>query len=103
MMASNSNDNDGEKADDSGKGFAAAAKCDFKRQTRPPKDQFKKLLEATCLHYPYHIKHKLKDCTIIKKFMTSGAPSKGSKPGGDPRGKSATPILGEAEVMTIFG
>jgi hypothetical protein len=39
---------------------------------------------------------------MMKKFMTSGAFSKGRKPGGDPSGKSAAPIPGEAEVMTIF-
>jgi hypothetical protein len=38
----------------------------------------------------------------MKKFMTSGAFSKGRKPGGDPSGKSEAPIPGEAEVMTIF-
>jgi hypothetical protein len=42
------------------------------------------------------------DCTLMKKFMTSGAFIKDRKPGGDPGGKSATPISTEAEVMTIF-
>jgi hypothetical protein len=78
------------------------AKSNFKRQTQLPKDHFKKLLEATCLHHSYPVKHKLKDCTLMKKFMTSGALSKDRKPGGDPGRKSAAPILGEAEVMTIF-
>jgi hypothetical protein len=39
----------------------------------------------------------------MKKFMMSGSPSIGSKLGGDPGRKSATPIPREAEVMTIFG
>jgi hypothetical protein len=39
----------------------------------------------------------------MKEFMTLGSPSRGSKLGGDPGGKSAAPIPGEAEVMTIFG
>jgi hypothetical protein len=39
---------------------------------------------------------------MMKKFMMSGAFSKGKKPGGDSGWKSAVPILGEAEVMTIF-
>jgi hypothetical protein len=39
---------------------------------------------------------------MMKNFMTSGAFSKGRKPGGDLGGKSVTPILGETEVMTIF-
>jgi hypothetical protein len=40
---------------------------------------------------------------MIKKFMTSGTFSRGSKLGGDLGGKSAAPIVGKVEVMTIFG
>jgi hypothetical protein len=69
---------------------------------RPPKNHFKKLLEVTCLHHSYPVKHKLKDCTLMKKFMTSGAFSKDRKPRGDLGGKSAAPILGEAEVTKMF-
>jgi hypothetical protein len=50
-----SNDNSGEEADSSDKGFIVAAKRDFKRQTRPPKDHFKKLLEATYPRHPYPV------------------------------------------------
>jgi hypothetical protein len=39
---------------------------------------------------------------MMKNFMTSGAFSKDRMSGGDPGGKSMTPISGEAEVMTIF-
>jgi hypothetical protein len=39
---------------------------------------------------------------MTKRFMTSGAFSKGRKPGEDPGGKSVAPIPEEAEVMTIF-
>jgi hypothetical protein len=39
---------------------------------------------------------------MMKKFMTSGTFSKGGKPGGDPREKSAAPIPEEVEVMIIF-
>jgi hypothetical protein len=42
------------------------------------------------------------DCTTMKKFLMSGAFSKGRKPGEDPGGKSATPIPREVEVMIIF-
>jgi hypothetical protein len=71
-------------------------------QTKVLTTWFLRLPNVTCLHHSYPVKHKLKDCTMMKKFMTSGAFSKGSKPGGDPRGKNATPISREAEVMTIF-
>jgi hypothetical protein len=68
----------------------------------PQKDVFKKLLEVSCPHYSYPVKNKLKDCTMMKKFMTSGAFSKGRKLGGEPGGKSVVLILGEVEVMAIF-
>jgi hypothetical protein len=101
MMASNGHDDD--EADDSCKGFAAASEHDFKRQTRLPMDHFEKLLAASYPHHPYPVKHKLKDCTMMKIFMTSGTPSKGDKLGGEKGGKSVAPIPREAEVMTIFG
>jgi hypothetical protein len=86
------NDGRDEGVGDSGEECVVATGHDFKCQTRSPKDHFEKLLKATYLHHSYPIKHKLKDCTIMKKFMTSGAFSKGRKPGGDPGGKSVAPI-----------
>jgi hypothetical protein len=91
-----------EEADDSCEEFVVAAESNFKWQSQPPKDHFEKLPEVTYLHHLYPVKHKLKACTMVKKFMTSGTFSKGSKPGRDPGGKSAAPISGEAKVMTIF-
>jgi hypothetical protein len=91
-----------EEAGDSGEEFVVAAECCFKWQTRPPKDHFEKLLEVTCPHHPYPVKHKLEDYTMMKKFMTSGTFSKGGKPGGDPGEKSAAPIPREVAVMIIF-
>jgi hypothetical protein len=101
MVASNGNDDEG--VDNSGEEFIAAAERDFKWQTWPSKDHFKKLLEATYLHHPYPVKHMLKDCTMIKKFMMTGTFSRGSKPGGEPGEKSVVPIPEEAKVMTTFG
>jgi hypothetical protein len=100
IMASNNNRS--EEADSSDEGFVAIVECYFKWQTQPFEDHFEKLLDATYMHQAYPMKHKLKDCTMLKKFMMSGAPSSGSKLGRDPRVKSAAPIPREAEVMTIF-
>jgi hypothetical protein len=80
----------------------AIAKRGFKCQMRPPKDHFEKLLKATYPHHSYPVRHKLKDCNMMKKFMTSEPFSKGRKPGEDPVGKSVAPILGEAKAITIF-
>jgi hypothetical protein len=69
-----SNGDAGEEFRNSDKEFVAPAECHFKRHTRLPKDSFEKILEAACPHHPYPVKHKLRDYTMIKKFMTSGAP-----------------------------
>jgi hypothetical protein len=38
----------------------------------------------------------------MKKFMTSGASSKGKKPEGDPDGKGVAPFSEEEAVMPIY-
>jgi hypothetical protein len=80
-----------------------ATEYDFKCQARQPKDHFEKLLEAS---YPNHmypmLKHKLKDCTMMKNFMTSGAHSKGKKPEGDPGGKGMSSFPGKVAAMMIY-
>jgi hypothetical protein len=48
-----------------------------KRQVRPPKDHSKKLLKETCSNHAYAIKHKLRDCRLMKSFMTTGSLSWG--------------------------
>jgi hypothetical protein len=90
------------EAGDSDEECMVAAERNIKRQTRPPKDHFKKLLEATCLHHSYPVKHKLKDHAMMKKFMTAGTFSKGNRSEGDLEGKGVTPLPGETEVMAVF-
>jgi hypothetical protein len=63
----------------------------------------RKLLEAACPNHMYPIKNKLKDCTIMKYLMASGAFSKDKKPKGDPGEKGAVFDLGEVAVTTIYG
>jgi hypothetical protein len=58
------------KANNSDEEYVVATKHDFKRQTRPPKDHLEKLLEATYPNHSCPIKHMLKDCTMMKNFMT---------------------------------
>jgi hypothetical protein len=57
-----------------------ATKRNLKRQMRPPKDHFEKLLEVTYPNHTYPVQHMIKDCTVMRNFMTSGAFSKGRKP-----------------------
>jgi hypothetical protein len=42
-----------------------------KRQERPLTEHFERLLEEACSNHAYPIKHKLKDCSMMKNFMTS--------------------------------
>jgi hypothetical protein len=70
------------EADNPSEGFVVTAERDFKRQAQPLKDNFQKLLEMSCLQNPYPIKHKLRDRTMMKKLMTSGALASGDRPGG---------------------
>jgi hypothetical protein len=42
----------------------------MKHQARPLKDHFGKLLKETCLNHTYAVKHKLRDCSLMKSFMT---------------------------------
>jgi hypothetical protein len=44
-----------------------------KRQVLPLTDHFEKLLEMTCPNHTYLVKHKLKDCGMMKNFMASGS------------------------------
>jgi hypothetical protein len=62
-----------EEAGGSGMGHIATTTLSSKRQAWPPIDHFKQLLEEACLNHAYPIKHKLKDCGMIKNFMILGS------------------------------
>jgi hypothetical protein len=53
------------------------------------------------MHTP--IRHKLKECSMMKNYMTAGALNKGKKTEFDPGGKAAMPFLEEEVVMLIYG
>jgi hypothetical protein len=44
-----------------------------KHQARPPTDHFEKLLEDICPNHSYPVKHKLRDCSMMKNFVASGS------------------------------
>jgi hypothetical protein len=67
---------------DDGHDYEAASSCvrhistttrSDKHPTRPPMDHFKRLLEEDCPNHAYPISYKLKDCDMIRSFMTSGS------------------------------
>jgi hypothetical protein len=88
---------------DSDEELIAAAERDFKHQAWQPADHFEKLLKATCPNHTYPIKHKLKECTMMKNYMTTGTFARGKKPEGDPTGKATAPFFEEKAVMSIYG
>jgi hypothetical protein len=73
--ATTTNDDGGtdKQAGDSSVVHAVMATSSGKRQPRPPTYHFKQLLEETCPNHTYPIKHKLRDCDMMKSFMTSGS------------------------------
>jgi hypothetical protein len=49
-------------------------------------DSNKKLLEATCPNHTYPVRHKLKECTMMNNYMTTGTFARSKKPEGDSMG-----------------
>jgi hypothetical protein len=74
LTAIMNNGNAGKEIENSDEEFIVAAERDFKRRTRPPKDHFEKILEATCPHHPYPVKHKLMYCTTMRRFISRRTP-----------------------------
>jgi hypothetical protein len=93
----------GEEIKDSDVEFVATVGRDFQRSTRPPKGHFKKILEAACPHHPYPVRNKLRDYTMMKRFITLGAPPGGDEPTRDSRGRGTVLAPEVVEVATITG
>jgi hypothetical protein len=70
---------------------------------QPPTDHFKKLFEETCPNRVYPVKHKLKDCDMMKSFMISGSPTQGAELGENLGGSDTMPFIGENAIMTVYG
>jgi hypothetical protein len=92
-----------QEADDSNEDLIAIVTCDFKRHACQPADHFVKLLEVTCPNHVYSIRHKLKECSMMKNYMTKGTFAKGKKSEGDLAGKVIAHFPEEKAVMSIYG
>jgi hypothetical protein len=79
-----------------------AAASSGKHQAWPPTDHFEKLLEETCPNHAYPVKHKLRDCGMMKNFMASGSLTQGMEIDEVPNEGDATPFPGEDAVMMIY-
>ena len=75
-------------------------------KTPPTKDHFEKLLEEPCPHHQGPVKHKMKDCHLMKKFVQGTLRSESS---GGGRGKDAAAndaheaYVEEDVVAVVFG
>jgi hypothetical protein len=50
-----------------------------KRPTKPPMNDFKRLIEEPCPNHTYPVRHKLKDCCMLRSFMTFRDPHLGHR------------------------
>jgi hypothetical protein len=80
-----------------------AVECDVKCQARQPVDHFKKLLKATDPNHTYLVRHKLKESTMMKNYMTMRTFATCKKSNSDLSGKATTPFPEEKAVMSIYG
>jgi hypothetical protein len=61
------------KAGGSGTGHVMTAAHGDRHQVRPPTNHFRRLLEEACPNHFYPVRRKLKDCDMMKSFMSSGS------------------------------
>jgi hypothetical protein len=73
-----------------------------KRRARPPTDHFKRLLEEACPNHAYPIRHKLKDCGMMRSFMTSRLLTWGAELNEGSNGSDTTPFPRENVILTVY-
>jgi hypothetical protein len=78
------------------------ATCRSKQHARPPIDHFKRILEVAYPNHAYPVKHKFRDCDMMKNFMISGSLTWGMEPDEDPGGSDTMPFPKEDAVMTVY-
>jgi hypothetical protein len=83
-------------------GCIAPATDRDKRQARPPTNHFKRLLNEACPNHAYPVRHKLKDCDMMKSFMISGSLTRGMELDQNPGRSDMMPFPREDIVMTVY-
>jgi hypothetical protein len=67
-----------------------------------PTDHFERLLEEACQNHMYPIKHKLRDCCMMKNFMVSGSLTRGIGLNEIPVESDTMPFPTEDAMMMIY-
>jgi hypothetical protein len=73
-----------------------------KRHVRPLTDHFEKLFEEACPNHTYPIKHKLRDCDMMKNFMASESFTRAMKLDEVLDEGDMMPFPGEDAIMMIY-
>jgi hypothetical protein len=94
--------NDSEAGDSDVRHISTTARSN-KCQARPPTDHFKRLLEEACQNHTYHIRHKLKDCDMMRSFLTSGSLTWGAELDEGPDGSDTMPFPEKNVIMMVYG
>jgi hypothetical protein len=102
MITTDYGDSNNGKAGKSGMGRVMTVVHSNKHKAWPPTDNFKRLLEEAYPNHVYPIKHKLKDCDIMKSFMISGYTTRGTKLNEDTGRSDTMPFPKENTVMTVY-
>jgi hypothetical protein len=84
---------------------AAPGQKGKRSSTKDAIDHFEKLHEALCPNHHYTVRHAYKDCMLLRKFLSKGAPlDKGVEPHWDGEQEKARATLPyETECLLIFG
>jgi hypothetical protein len=97
--ATTTTDHDDEKASGSSEGGVVITARSDKRQARPPTDHFKRSFP----NHTYPIRHKLKDCGMMKNFMIFGSLTRCTELDEDPSSSDMMPFLREDAIMMVYG
>jgi hypothetical protein len=65
-------------------------------------DYFKRLLEEACPNHAYPVRHKLKDCSMMRSFMTLGSLTWGAELGEGLDVSETMPFLEENAAMMVY-
>jgi hypothetical protein len=102
MAASDYDNGNNEKADNSDMGSIMTSMRSGKRQVRLPTDHIERLLEEAYLNHMYPVKHELKDGDMMRNFMASGSLTRGRELEENLGRSDAMPFSGEDAVMTVY-
>jgi hypothetical protein len=92
----------GEKAGGSGVMRIMTMECSSKHQAQPPTNHFERLLKEACPNHTYLVKHKLRDCIMMKNFIVSRSLTRGMELDKILDEGNAMPFPREDTIMIVY-